>query len=556
MLKRKIKDLKIDPDEIFMDSQNIPHFDTYQFEGRIEKSISKKSFLGITFFFVIIELFFLIKLFSLQVIYGQAFNFRSENNRLNKIFILPDRGLIYDRNGEKLAWNGPNSRLYTELDGLNLVLGYIGLPSSKDIQVKKETIFNATIGKDGVEKMYEDILFGAPGVKMIETDSQNNIISESVQELPTNGKNIILTIDSKVQSRFFKIMESVINDSGFEGGAGIIMDVKNGEILALTSYPEYDSKILSRGKPKEKIEEFFNDKNKPFLNRAVSGLYVPGSIIKPLIALGVLNEEIISSEKQIFSGESISLPNPFFPDKKNIFRDWKAHGWVDMKKALAISSDIYFYEVGGGFEDIKGLGIKKIEEYAKKFGFGSKTNIDLEKEETGLVPSPEWKAKNSDDPIWRIGDTYNASIGQGAFQTTPIQIAVYAASVANNGKIIQPHLRLQFNQLSIPIDIPEEYFEIVKQGMRMAVLEGTANALNVPYVEIAAKTGTAEIGISKKRVNSLIIGFFPYKNPRYAFSVVLERGPAENLVGALYVVRQLFDWMNINTPEYLRNKIE
>ncbi len=273
------------------------------------------------------------------------------------------------------------------------------------------------------------------------------------------------------------------------------------------------------------------------------------------MALGALNEGVISPKKKIYDTGSISIPNPYFPDKKSVFYDWKAHGWVDMRKALAVSCDVYFYEIGGGFGGQKGLGIKKIGEYARMFGLGRKTGIDLNGEKKGTVPSPELKRKKLKNAIWRIGDTYNASIGQGSFQVTPIQMAVYAATLANGGKILRPHLIKSASGddfMKRKIDIPNRYFQIVKEGMRMAVLDGTASGLNISSVKIAAKTGTAEIGTSKKYVNSWVIGFLPYDNPKIAFAIVLEKGPAKNLVGALYAARQLFDWMAFNAPEYFK----
>lgn len=555
--KRRKKKEEIYPDEIFLDSRNLPQFDTYQMEGRIEKSISKKSFVTLSLAFLVIALVFATKIFSLQVLDGEVYAQRSENNRLNKTLILPNKGIIYDRKGEKLAWNDFNSRVYTSPGGFSHVLGYIGLPSKEDLKNNEAVLMKSMIGKQGIEKVYGDILFGAPGMKIIEVDSQDNVISESIQQWPEDGKDVNISIDSKIQSEFFKIIESVVQDRGFQGGAGVIMDVNNGEVLSLVSYPEYNSQIISDGKDEEKISKFINDKNKPFLNRAVSGLYAPGSIIKPIIALAALSEGIITPEKQILSTGSISIPNPYFPGKFSVFKDWKAHGWVDMRRAIAVSSDVYFYEIGGGFEGQKGLGIKKIEEYTKMFGFDSATGIDLDGEKTGAVPNPELKAKSDpSDPMWRIGDTYNASIGQGYFHITPMAMLVYASALANKGKIIQPRLVRDDSQNNSrvihKINIPKDYFDIIHEGMRMAVTEGTASALNIFSVEIAAKTGTAELGITKSRVNSWIIGFFPFHNPRYAFSIVMESGPASNLVGASFVMRQLIDWMSIYTPEYLK----
>ena len=203
------------------------------------------------------------------------------------------------------------------------------------------------------------------------------------------------------------------------------------------------------------------------------------------------------------------------------------------------------------------MGINKIYEYAKKFGFGEKTGIDLGGEAEGTVPSPQVKEKNNpDDPTWRVGDTYISAIGQGYFLTTPIEIATYAASIANNGKIVVP--RLVKNENFYPevpqknTGIPEEYFKIVKEGMRMAVTEGTAQSLSYPDIKIAAKTGTAEVGGKKNFSHSWIIGFYPYENPKYAFAAVLEKGPAGNTIGAPYAMKQFFDWLKLYHPEYTR----
>ncbi len=554
-MKRK-KEPIIYPDEVFMDAENIPGFEIGRFEGRMEKSLSRKSFIFVTLFFAAVSALFLAKIFSLQVLQGEVFAARGENNRLRAIPIIPNRGIIYGRNGEKLAWNGANSRIYSEMPGLSHILGYVGLPSKEDMRSGGGVSPDAVIGKAGIEKKYEKILAGSPGMKLIETDSRNNPVSESVQREPEKGKDIVLSVDSKLQSRFFEIIKSVSEERHFRGGSGIILDVNSGEVMAMANYPEYDSRILSEGGPREKINEFIFGENKPFLNRAVAGLYAPGSIVKPFVALAALNEGVISPEKKIYSSGSISIPNPYFPDKRSVFYDWKAHGLVDMKKALAVSCNDYFYEIGGGFEGQKGLGIRKIEKYAKMFGLGGLTGIDLDGEKKGVVPNPEWKRRNFKDSMWRIGDTYNASIGQGFFQVTPIQMAVYAAAVANGGKIVRPRLNRQPLPADPPttvvgeIDIPEKYFRAVREGMRMAVLSGTAAALNVPNVEIAAKTGTAEVGAAKKLVNSWIIGFFPYEKPRFAFAAVLERGPYKNMVGALYAVRQIIEWMGAAEPDY------
>jgi len=557
MFGRKKYDHKIYPDEIFLDSKNISGFDTSQFEGRLEKPIGKKTFIYMGALIGFLGLFFISRIFFLQIFEGEKFTARSERNSFKKENIIPLRGAIYDNVGTVLIWNGEEGRTYANISGLGHILGYTGLPSKEDFKKKPDTPSENMVGKDGIEEKYDEILRGVLGVKLMERDSQGNAISESVQVLPQNGRNLTLTIDSKVQSYLYTAMESVAEERNFEGGAAVIMDVSDGNILAMVSIPEYSSKVLSEGGPASLISGYINDKNKPFLNRAISGLYAPGSVVKPFVALAALNEGLISPEKKIFSAGQISIPNPFFPDKKSIFKDWKAHGWVDMRQALAVSSDVYFYEIGGGYQEIRGLGINKIHEYAKKFGLGEKTGIDLNGEAEGTVPSPQVKEKNNpDDPTWRVGDTYISVIGQGYFLTTPIEMAVYASSIANNGKIVVP--RLIKNENFYPevsqknIGISEEYFKIIKEGMRMAVMEGTAQGLSYPDLKIAAKTGTAEVGGKKNFSHSWVIGFYPYENPKYAFAAVLEKGPAGNTIGAPYAMKQFFDWLKLYYPEYVR----
>lgn len=224
-----------------------------------------------------------------------------------------------------------------------------------------------------------------------------------------------------------------------------------------------------------------------------------------------------------------------------------------MMEAIAVSSDIYFYAIGGGFEDQKGLGIANLEKYARLFGFGTKTGIDLPDEKSGTIPNPEWKLKNFSGDPWRIGDTYHTAIGQYGFQVTLMEVIRAVGAIANNGKLLTPHLvlnDLEKEKATSVIDLNQEYFNVVREGMRQTATLGTATALNVPYVKVAAKTGTAQIGLAKNKVNSWVVGFFPYENPKYAFVIMMEAGPSTNSVGATSIMRQLLDWMSLNTPEY------
>lgn len=538
-----------------MDSKNIPGFETERLEGKLERSISQRTFLWVIIFFGVVSSLLFARIFNLEIIKGSAMALRAENNHLRKVFIPANRGIIYDRQGKELAWNDVDGRFYNDLPGLSLLTGFVGMTSKEDIALNPDIYREDIVGKEGAEKIYDEILRGVSGSKIVEIDSKEDIISSNIQLDPKDGQNIKLSIDADIQSFAYSAMENVSKTYGFQGGAAVILNIENGEVLTITSYPEYEAEILAKGEPREKINQFLDDPQKPFLNRAVSGLYAPGSIIKPLIALAALEEGVIVPEKNILSTGSISIPNPYFPDKESVFRDWKAHGWVDMRRALAVSSDVYFYTIGGGYGNVGGLGITKIKKYAQLFGFGSGTGINLENEEIGVVPDPEQK-KNIDpqDPIWRVGDTYNISIGQGNFQATPIQVAVYTAALANGGKILKPHLEFNRKQAEIKSVLPinSQNLQVVQEGMRKAVLEGTAVGLSGLKFNIAGKTGTSEIG-SGKFVNSWFIGFFPYENPKFAIAVVLEKGPADNLIGATFVTRQILEWFFIHKSEYLNS---
>jgi len=199
------------------------------------------------------------------------------------------------------------------------------------------------------------------------------------------------------------------------------------------------------------------------------------------------------------------------------------------------------------------MGIVNIEKYAKLFGIGEKTGIDLPDEKGGVIPSPLWKIKNFNGEPWRIGDTYHTAIGQYGFQITPMEMTRAISAIANYGSLITPHYILgdiEKEKNISKIDFEKEYFDVVHEGMRQSVLVGTSSLLNVSYVQVAAKTGTAQLGVNKNKVNSWIIGFFPYENPQYAFSIMMEAGPSSNSVGASSIMRRLLDWMSVNTPEY------
>ena len=567
MINRKIKKLwsgygrliksknEIDPDEIFLDSSNLPKFDNHQFEGRLVSPISKRNITLLSIFFILIFFIFAAKVWSLQITEGEKYSKRSENNRLRHVALFSPRGVIYDNKGKELAWNvfGEDKefalRKYTDLVGFSHILGYVKYPAKDSSGFYYNEDY---VGKTGVEKFFNGNLLGENGLKIIETNALGKVESESVIRPPKEGGNLTLSIDADVQNKFYESIAGLAERAGFSGGAGVIMNVENGEVLSMVSYPEYSSQIMSDGKDGGSIRAYLEDDNKPFLNRVIDGLYTPGSIVKPFVALGALTEKIISPSDTIFSGGSITVPNIYDPSKPSVFTETRAHGYVDMRKAIAESSNVYFYEVGGGYENQKGLGILNIEKYMRMFGFGSDFPEGFFSGKSGVVPNPEWKKENFGDSQWRIGDTYNTSIGQYGFQITPMQAVRAVSEIANGGKILNPSIVFNSpNPAAEFINIKGEDFQVVREGMRAAALYGTAAGLNIPQVEVAAKTGTAQLGSSKKFVNSWAIGFFPYKNPKYAFAVLMERGPTVNLIGGVYVMRELLDWMSVNTPQYL-----
>ncbi|MEI6494662.1 MAG: penicillin-binding transpeptidase domain-containing protein [bacterium] len=547
----------IDPDEVFLDASNLPSFNTQQFEGRIDKPISKRSIWGAGLFCLIIILIFTTRVTALQIFQGDYYAKRSLNNSLRLTPIFPKRGIIYDRTGKELAWNkinefGSSTRVYIEDGGFAHILGYVSYPKEEEMKAgdyhEKEYI-----GRVGTESRFNDILHGKRGTKVEEVNVGGKIISDYVQQPPTNGRDLALSIDAKVQGKLFEEVKGLVDRQGFIGGSGVIMDVNTGQILALTSYPEYSPNVMSVTRESSIINGYFKDKRKPFLDRAVSGLYTPGSIVKPFVSLGALKEGIISPDKQIESTGQISIQSPYDPKIKSVFKDWKAHGWVDMRHAISVSSDVYFYAVGGGYAGQKGLGITKLDQYFNLFGLTGPTGIELDGEATGTIPTPEWKAKVFNGEDWRIGDTYHTAIGQYGMQVTPLSVVRAIASIATNGQMVQPTILASSTPVhTATIDIPPSMFQIVREGMRLSAQEGTAKGLNIEQITVGAKTGTAELGAAKDRVNSWVVGFFPYEKPRYAFAVVMESGPRANTIGGVYIMRQVLDWLTVYGTEYLK----
>lgn len=559
--KRKLNKVGIDFDEILMDSRNVPSFDTQQFEGRIEKTIPKKTVVFVGIFFVVIISIFIWRLTVLQIKKGENYLKLSLRNSLNSQIIFAERGVIFDRNGVELAWNERDENLgeydyskraYIKTPGNALILGYIKYPQKDKAGFYWQDYF---LGMSGVEKSNNDSLGGENGSRIIEVSALGDVTSENILNQPKNGKNLTLTVDARLQEAMYNAIKQLAEENGYQGGAAAMMDINTGELLVATSYPEYDPQVLSDGSDTEKINAFLKAPGKPFINRLVSGLYSPGSTIKPFIAIGGLNEGIITPNTTVLSVGQIKVPNPYDETQFTVFRDWKegGHGVTNLAKALAESVNTYFYALGGGYGKQKGMGISGIEEYVKLFDIGDKTGVDIGNEVTGVIPSPEWKKKTfKNDPVWRLGDTYHTSIGQYGFLVTPVQMLRAMSAIANSGTLVTPHAisdtPLTFKKLSI--DMPENYYAGVRDGLRQVVTSGTGGVLNVPYVHMAVKTGTAQVGLRNEFVNSWVLGFFPYEKPKYAIVLLMERGPSTSERSASFALRNFIQWVNQNAPEY------
>ncbi len=556
---RREKD--IDPDEIFIDSENLPNFDIHQFEGRLEKAISRRSIFILAGVICLIILIFIGRIWNLQIMEGKYYFTKSENNYLRKSIEFAKRGVIYDREDTKLVWNVENTekysfalRKYIPLDGFAHLLGYVKYPQKDKAGFYYTDVFAGKEG--GVEEFYNTELSGQNGSRIVEVDALGNKQSENIMVPAKDGQDLRLTVNANIQNKMFQEIKGMTEKYNYTAGAGVIMDITNGEILALTSYPEYNPQVLTDGQDNSLISKYFTDKKNHLLNRVINGQYTPGSTVKPFMAYSALSEKIIDQYANILSTGSISIPNPYDKTKPTVFKDWKAHGYVDMRRALAVSSDVYFYAIGGGYEKQKGLGIALIDKYMKMFGFGEALTSPFFIGESGTIPTPEWKAQEFiGDPDWRIGNTYHTSIGQYGFQITPIQMVRSVSALANGGKLIQPKILLgeKNNDSVIDLKLNPDYLQVVKEGMRDGVIKdyGVVKALNSGDYTVAAKTGTAELGVYKQFINSWVTGFFPYENPRYAFVIIMEKGPATNNVGATYVMRQVMDYMAVNENEYL-----
>ncbi len=427
-------------------------------------------------------------------------------------------------------------RDYKYKESFSHLLGYIGKIDQETLRKNpgKYTIHDY-VGVMGIEKYYEKYLTRAGEKILTKKDVRGTIQEQEVIEPAQEGKNIVLTIDARLQNIVQEKMKEKLEKIGAERAAVIALDPNNGEILAMASIPTFDNNIFRKEAGRDVFLSLLKGKDGVFVNRAISAEYPTGSTIKPLLAAAALEEGIIAPEKEIYSGGHITVPNPWNPSEPTIFRDYIAHGWRDMREAIAVSSNVYFYTIGGGYEDQEGLGVARIKKYLSLFGWDEKTGIDLPGERAGFIPDPKWKREALND-IWRVGDTYNLSIGQGYLSTTPLQVANSYAALSNGGVLYKPRIlkKVVDDERNIIKEtkpeiirenfIAQENLDIIREGMKLTTTIGTARALQVLPVDSGAKTGTSQTAIPDKN-NNWIGLFAPYDNPEIVMTVIIEGVP-------------------------------
>lgn len=424
------------------------------------------------------------------------------------------------------------SREYAENSSYSHVLGYTGRIAQDEFARLKSAsyLLNDELGKTGLEKQYESTLRGVNGVEELEVDSRGREVSLVSKTEPISGNHVYTSIDARLQELLATHLQKMVDERGVPGGAVVALDPRNGKIRALVSYPSFPTSAFAQGISSEQYQQLTSDKRHPLFHRAIAGEYPAGSTFKPIVAAAGLEEGVITEQTTVNSTGGIRINEYFFPD----FRPG-GYGVVNVITAIARSVNTFFYIVGGGEnESGGGLGIERMMEYARKFGLGAPTGIDLPDEADGFLPSKEWKEEFKNE-LWYIGDTYHAAIGQGDVLTTPLQIAVATAVIANNGTLYEPQLVERIaNPLGetvrtvepvarSPRVVSEKSIEIVRRGMREAVLSGGGRSLQTLPITAAGKTGTAQFGAEEK-THAWFTMFAPYENPELVITVLVEEG--------------------------------
>lgn len=549
------------------------------------------------------------RMYYLQIIQNEKYKFLAEDNRINVHLIPPKRGQILDRYGNVLAYSSASyhlklirertksldktlnkissivpleedqkekiiknirreskfvpitvvedltwdqlaqlevmtpdipgvlieegqKRVYPYSSLLGHITGYVGVASEKDIKRDDEKnplyqLPDFQIGKSGLEKTYNKKLLGKAGAKNLEVNAHGRIIRELDRIHSVSGENLKLSLDLELQ-------KYAVERLGEQAGSVVVMDIHKGDILALVTHPSYDPNMFTRGLTHQEWKELSTDPRGPLKNKAVGGQYAPGSTFKMMVALAALENKVVTPRDRFTCRGYMHFGN-------RRFHCWKrgGHGRVDLNYGLKMSCDVYFYELS-----LK-VGVDKIEEMCRKFGLNQLLGIDVPDEKPGLIPTHAWKENRFKEP-WYRGETLSIGIGQGYTLTTPLQLAVMTARLANGGYAVKPHLfdPPLSREVYEKIDVDPKNLELIKQAMSDVVNRGgTAARSRIldPDMAMAGKTGTAQVRritmadrragrASNKnlpwhlRDHGLFVGYAPVDKPQYAISVVVEHG--------------------------------
>jgi len=610
MKKFYIKKFKreIELEEVLLDKLVQEKEELGVFNRKMEKALSLRILKFIKILFFVIILFLMFRTFQIQVLQHKNYQTLAHQNEFIFRSFYSQRGVIYDRYLNQLVFNKSNfilickkdhlpqslsereriikkvSRILntsfeklkekiessknseividSNLDHKTLILLHSQIDKLFGFEIKSEEvreykegeIFSHLIGyerktgeKRGLEKYYDEVLKPKPGKIQIKRNAKGEVISKQIISYPQPGKSLVLHLDSQLQKKLTESLKKILNKVGAKAAASVALDPQTGGVLAMVSLPSFDNNLFSQGITEKEWKKLQSDPLHPLFNRAISGIgYPTGSVIKPLIGLAALEEGIIKPDQKIFCPLKICLRNRWHPEREDCYSDWKYHGWSDLKRAIAESINTYFYQVGGGYKSLKGLGAKKIKEWLKIFGWGEKTGIDLPEEGEGILPEI-----NKD---WRIGDTYHFSIGQGSFSITPLQVATAFVGIANGGIIYKPHIVQKIidsqknvikeikPQILKVLPVKKENLEVIREGMRQAITTpaSPSSILNTLPVSCAAKTGTAQTGREGVYHNWVVV-FAPYENPKIVLVVIVENVKGMKFA-ALPVAKEVLEW--------------
>jgi len=451
--------------------------------------------------------------------YDPAIRFTMQLDRFEGFFleVAPRRSYITD-----------------EIPSLSHILGYTGVLNPEEYKENRDNGYRQFdhIGKQGLESEYETYLRGTFGRKITEVDAFGDIEHTLSITDAVSGKRLTLELDSGLQKAIENSIINHLESTEATNVSVVVMDVHDGAIYSMVSWPSYDANLFTHGIDSKTYAKLLADERMPLFPRAYAGEFPAGSTIKPTYAAAALTEGIITPTTSFLSTGGIRVGLWFFPD-------WKpaGHGVTNVYHAIADSVNTFFYMIGGGKDSFQGLGVEKLMMYAKRFGYGLQSGIDIPGEANGFLPSKEWKLEEKGE-VWYVGDTYNLSIGQGDFLATPLQIARASAVFANGGFLVTPHLAIQAETESIPI-ISEDIAKIVRDAMRETVTNGTAQMLNNLSVTSAGKTGTAQWSSLKKN-HAWYTGFAPFEDPEISIAILVEEGADDYL--AVPIAKDIYEY--------------